>query len=248
MKFLCLPGGYCNSKTFEAQLGPFCQSLNTDCKTSFHFTQGDIPVKKLPTEFEGFFGPPPNYSFVEVNLATTAFSIREFPKRETPEETMRLVVDMLHDPRPSNIAAVMDRLIGILDSEGDIDGVIGYSEGAVMATTLLFEEARRQRESGREPRIKCAVLVCGWPPMEPVTGQTMLTDQFPDEVITIPACHVVGGQDPFLDASMALYNFWDPDQAEIFDHGGGHTVPREIGTCREIAEVVRGLMSEVESG
>ncbi|PLB51553.1 hypothetical protein P170DRAFT_443747 [Aspergillus steynii IBT 23096] len=237
MKFLCLPGGYCNRK-----VRPLSQCLNASEKADFHFTQGDLAVKIPLVEFEGFFGPPPNYTFVDVNLGTTAFSIREFPKRETPEETMRLVVNMLNDPRPSNIPEVMDRLIGILDSEGDIDGVIGYSEGAVMATTLLLEEARRQRDSGRQPMIKCAVLICGWPPMDPVTGQTMLTDQF-DEVIDIPSCHVVGGQDPFLDASMALYNFWDPDQAHIFDHGGGHAVPRELGTCQEIAEIIRGLIS-----
>lgn len=199
---------------------------------------------KVP--LDGFFGPPPNYTFVDVNLESTAFSIRDFPQRETPEETMRVVFDLLGDPRPSNIPAVMDRLIGILDSDADIDGVIGYSEGAVMATTLLLEEARRQRTSGRQPRIKCAVLICGWPPMDPVTGQLMLTDQF-DEVITVPACHVVGGQDPFLDGSMALYNFWDPDQAHIFDHGGGHTVPREMGTCQELAEIIRGLMLQKQS-
>lgn len=155
---------------------------------------------------------------------------------------MRVVIGMLKDPKPPNMTMIMDRLIGILDSEGDIDGVIGYSEGAIMATTLLLEEARRQRELGREHRVKRAVLICGWPPMDPLTGQIMLADEFPDEVISVPACHVVGGEDPFLDASLGLYNFWDPDQAVLFDHGGGHVVPREMGTCQEIAEIVRELV------
>ncbi|THD00073.1 hypothetical protein EYZ11_000398 [Aspergillus tanneri] len=243
MKFLCLPGGYCNAK---AQLGPFTDSLASDGKTTFHYTQGDILMENPVVDWDGFFGPPPNYTFVEINLMATAFNIRDFPKRETPEETMRLVVELLDDPRPTNIRSLMDRLVGILDSEGDIDGVIGYSEGAVVATSLLLEEARRQREYGRTPRIKFAVLICGWPPIDPVTGQTILADEFDEVVITVPTCHVVGAQDPFLDAGMALYNFWDPDQAEIFDHGGGHVIPRDAKTCQEITEVIRSLMRSVE--
>jgi hypothetical protein len=48
----------------------------------------------------------------------------------------------------------MDRLVHILDSEGDINGVIRYSEGAEIAASHVLEETWRQKEHGRAPHIR----------------------------------------------------------------------------------------------
>ena len=142
----------------------------------------------------------------------------------------------------------MDRLIDMMDAEGDIEGVIGYSEGAEVAATLILEEERRRREYGRIPRIKCAVFICGWPAKDPITGRVILSEDFECEPITIPTCHVVGAADPFLDGSMALYNICDPDTADLFDHGGGHVIPRNKQTLLDLSEMIRDMIVSVEEG
>ncbi|KAJ5561876.1 hypothetical protein N7535_003661 [Penicillium sp. DV-2018c] len=243
MRFLCLPGGYCSAIALKTQLGPFYDALRANGKADFHYVQGTTEVH-VPAEHAGFFGPPPNYTFMKVDgPAPVHLNMSDFPKRDTPEEAMKVAREVAGDPTFSCIVEVVDRLIGILDSEGDIDGVLGYSEGGQIAASLILEEQRRERELGRKPRLKCAIFFCGWPPMHPVTGKIALADDFNEEPITIPTCHVVGASDPFLDGSMALYNMCHVDNADLFDHGGGHVLPRGKQTVEELVVTVREMIN-----
>ncbi|KAJ5127232.1 hypothetical protein N7448_008011 [Penicillium atrosanguineum] len=204
---------------------------------------------KSPPEHEGFFGPPPNFTFSAEDVpGSLRFNMADFPKRDTPEETMTRAFDLSGRTTFSNIREVVDRLVGILDKEGDIEGVIGYSEGAMIAGSLLWEEARRRKISGREPRLKCAIFFCGWPPIHLATGQQVIIDDIEDdEIFTVPTFHVVGAADPFLDASMALYNMCDPDSTELFDHGGGHIIPRGKRTVDDLTIMVRNMIVAVSA-
>ncbi|KAJ5247160.1 hypothetical protein N7468_002143 [Penicillium chermesinum] len=248
MKFLCLPGGFSSAKTLQTQLGPLCEALESHGDAKFHFTQGSVPMY-LPDSVQGFFGPPPNFSFAKVDRPDLVNSnLRGFPKRDTPEASIKCAWEKAGNPSFSCIASVMDDLIKILENDNEIEGVMGYSEGAEIAATLLLEEQRRYKESGRIPRLKCAVFLSGWPPVEPVTGGCILADDFEDEVIKIPTCHILGAADPFLDGAMALYNMCDPDTADIFDHGGGHVIPRNRDVVHQVGEVIQEMISSVEVG
>ncbi|KAJ5717342.1 hypothetical protein N7488_002988 [Penicillium malachiteum] len=248
MKFLCLPGGYSNSKALQTQLGPFCDALRSSNQdVNFLFTQGTSPVNP-PPEFQGFFGPPPNFTFTVVDFPELVkFNMRDFPRCDTPEETIKYAVKKAGNPTFSAVRAAMSRLIDMLDDNPDIEGVIGYSEGAEVAATLILEEERRRKEFGRISRIKCAVFICGWPAKDPLTGRPVLSDDFDTEPITIPTCHVVGAADPFIHGSMALYNTCDPDTADLFDHGGGHVIPRNKQTLLDLSEVIHDMIVSVAS-
>ena len=167
------------------------------------------------------------------------------PRRETPEMSLRAAADQVGRPKCRNIQAVMNHLIELLDREGDIAGVIGYSEGARVAASLILEEQRRELAGHYTPRIKCAFFMGGWQAMDPDSANEVLADET-DERIAIPTCHVVGSHDPFIDGSLALYNICDPDYADIFDHGGGHTLPREKDVAAELAEVMQGTIAAAE--
>ncbi|KAF4767646.1 hypothetical protein N7455_006831 [Penicillium solitum] len=243
MKFLCLPGGYCSAKALQTQLGPFADALASNGNASFHYTQGATEVH-VPPHFAGFFGPPPNYTFIRVDGPERVHAnMSDFPKRDTPEEAIKAAAKAADDPTFSCIVEVVDSLVGILDSDNDIDGVIGFSEGAQVGASLILEEQRRERELGRRPRIKCAIFFSGWPPVHPVTGQLLTADDYDEQPITIPTFHVVGASDPFLDGSMALYNMCDPDSTDLFDHGAGHLIPRSKQTAEEIALVAREMIN-----
>ena len=49
----------------------------------------------------------------------------------------------------------------------------------------------------------------------------------------------VGSLDPYLHGSLALYNVCNPETAYLFDHGKGHTLPRDKDTVKEMGDVVR---------
>lgn len=58
---------------------------------------------------------------------------------------------------------------------------------------------------------------------------------------------VVGAADPYLHGSLALYNVCDEDNAVFFDHGKGHTLPRDQQTIKELANVIRSMIDETTS-
>jgi hypothetical protein len=70
-----------------------------------------------------------------------------------------------------------------------------------------------------------AIFFGSWPPILADTGQLVLMDES-DIFIDMPTCHVMGS-DPFLLGSMALFNVYHGDLAEMFDHGKEHMLPRD---------------------
>jgi hypothetical protein len=92
--------------------------------------------------------------------------------------------------KTSNSARLtLDYLYEVLDKEGPFDGIIGYSEGATIAGTLLLHEQVREREEGRAPTLKCALFFGGWPPMKPTLDGLVLADES-DLTIEVPTTHI----------------------------------------------------------
>lgn len=68
----------------------------------------------------------------------------------------------------------------------------------------------------------------------------LLADQGLD-VIDIPTLHIIGCSDPYVLGAIALYNMCDQNSAEMFDHGKGHTVPRDARTIQELCDAIDRL-------
>ncbi len=172
--------------------------------------------------------------------------VRSLPHAETPEETMRVALEQSHGLRSLQVSQAVKKIHKTMDEEGDVEGIIGYSEGAMIAASFILDEQRRSRDEGIEPRVKCAVFISGWPPIDSNTGLLVLSDETED-VIDIPTCHVIGALDQMIHGAMALYNLCDPDRAELFDHGHGHLVPREERTVKELGQVVRTMIASAKA-
>lgn len=115
--------------------------------------------------------------------------VRQIPVGQNPEDVMR---DLVADREVvwRNHQQVMDYLYETMEKNPDIEGIIGYSEGASIAATLILDEQKRLEETGRARRIKCAVFVTGWPPISPEEG-IILADES-ELMIDVPTIHVVG--------------------------------------------------------
>jgi hypothetical protein len=181
-----------------------------------HFIHGPVPAYP-PEGFEEFFGIGPYYRFIESGKVENGGSdvlerIRNFPKGFTPEDQMRELLrggysggdfsDIEDDCSDGSGASsedgstvnqsarrALDYLYRIMEKDGPFDGIIGYSEGATVAGTLLLHEQWRAEMEGREPMFKCGVFFAGWPPMTPELDGIVLADQS-DLTITIPTVHV----------------------------------------------------------
>ncbi|CAI4211234.1 unnamed protein product [Parascedosporium putredinis] len=249
MRFLCLPGSYGSSDKFQVQLAPIVTELTSDESATFHFINGNCEATP-PEGFEEFFGQPPYHRFIEPddpNIAEGAdvlSRIRDFPECETPEDTMReLMREGVADCRGSTIRAIQ-YLYEIMEKSGPFDGVIGYSEGATLAATLLLFEQVRKKEFGIPAMLKCGVFFMGWPPLHPKWLNLVLADET-DMMIEVPTTHIIGSLDPYLDGSMALYNVCDQDSAYIFDTAKGHTLPREKTLVKELGDTLRNMIAQV---
>ncbi|KAK4096771.1 hypothetical protein N658DRAFT_510930 [Parathielavia hyrcaniae] len=244
MKFLCLPGAYGSAATFEIQLQPLVRTITEQSDLRFAYTQGKAEATP-PPQFErsGFFGPPPYYRFV-YTPGMYEWLRGDLPAGEEHEDTMRGLQGQIRCPW-ADIERAMDALLETIEANPDIQGILGYSEGTTIGSTLLLEEARREALEGRPRRIKYAIFIAGWPPMCEENGRTSmaLADET-DVRIEIPTLHIVGCDDPYLAGSMALYNMCDEDTAELLDHGRGHTVPRDADSIRLVCEAVKRLVAK----
>lgn len=75
--------------------------------------------------------------------------------------------------------------------------------------------------------------------------QVLLADQA-QGIIDIPTLHIVGCSDPYILGAVALYNMCERSSAEMFDHGKGHTVPRDSRTIQELCDAIDRLTSRGE--
>jgi hypothetical protein len=181
---------------------PLVKELRSDNTAELQFVHG--PVEAFPPEgFEEFFGLGPYYRFIkpaetETGNRDVLDRIRHFPKGATAEDQMRELmrggigaVPVPDQHIHSDISAqqALDYLYQIMEEDGPFDGIIGYSEGATVAATLILHEQRRLAIEGREPMFKFAMFFAGWPPMSPELNSIVLADET-DLTITIPTLHI----------------------------------------------------------
>lgn len=139
--------------------------------------------------------------------------IRNFPQCETAEDTMRELLrgeqesdefeSSETDDSDSSIAGgrvavasahrstnnAIKYILNIYKKHGPFDAVIGYSEGATIAATMLLYQQRQQRRWGTKPLFKYGIFFAGWPPLDPKTHDIVLADES-DERIETRTLHI----------------------------------------------------------
>ncbi|KAK1777235.1 serine hydrolase-domain-containing protein [Copromyces sp. CBS 386.78] len=253
MKFLCLPGAYGSAKNFEVQFGPLAEEFKRRGLGSFTYSQGTHEVGP-PPGWEDYFGKPPLYRFLDVSHGDafeTLRRLRHVPRGLNPEDTMRQLQSATEEEDWHQEAwrEALDGVFKTVDDDPEINAIIGYSEGAMVAASFIVEERERcLREKGRERRIKFGIFIAGAPPLK-FEGNKRITAQLFDEVgavIDIPTLHIFGCDDAFLTSAVALFNVCDPRTAVMYDHGLGHIVPRDAENVYRLGTVLENVVPKVE--
>ncbi|KAJ9487554.1 hypothetical protein VN97_g5757 [Penicillium thymicola] len=196
--------------------------------------------------FEAFFGPGPHYRWIEkqgIDEETINSRVRGSRVGQNPEDALRALVD--ENMTWANHTEIMEYLDETLEKNPDIAGILGYSEGASTASTYILHEERMHRETGRPRRIKCGIFFTGLAPINPTQGFVLCDET--EDMVDVPTLHVIGANDPYRAGADALYNVCNPDTAEFFDTGKGHTVPRGGPVIDELGDVIRAMIEMAEA-
>ncbi|KAK0624156.1 serine hydrolase FSH [Immersiella caudata] len=253
MKFLCLPGAYGSAKNFAVQLGPLAEEMSKRGLGEFTYSQGIHEVDP-PSGWEDYFGARPLYRFLDTTRGDTFETLRRLrhvPHGMNPEDTMRMLQSASHGEEWHQRAwlKALESVIHTVEQDPEIDAIIGYSEGAMVAASLVVEEARRFQMYGTPRRIKFAIFISGAPPLK-MEGDNRITAQLADEikdaVIDIPTFHIFGCDDAFLSSAVALFNVCDQKTATMYDHGLGHIVPRDNENVSILGDVLGKIIPPVE--
>ncbi|KAI9808078.1 MAG: hypothetical protein M1827_007520 [Pycnora praestabilis] len=276
MKFLCLHGRGTNAQILKTQLGmvlhlktrddllikklaPLSYELGRD-NISFHFINGLAETDRmtdLPVMFTGpfyRFYAADAYAPDQLTCSLQYSSARDY----SPEDTLRAVRQACPDVQSSVEALDFLRQVLNDDLAGPFDGILGFSEGASVAATLLLHQHTKRHDqqigssgsssssfSPTTPQLKCGVFVSGLPPCSWTDSRTILADESPMR-ITLPTAHVVGKRDPGKPASKALWNLCEADRRVLVEHSKGHTVPWDKATVLEMARAVREVVEAVK--
>ncbi|KAH7398511.1 serine hydrolase FSH [Pyrenochaeta sp. MPI-SDFR-AT-0127] len=139
--------------------------------------------------------------------------------------------DYWGDSMESKIKAVTD-LERMLEEEGPFDGVLAFSQGAMLAMTYILREAKlHPTKHHMDPAFKFAILFSAVQPVDSVhleeTGVEAFVDSNSDHpLVRIPTAHIWGrGDKTWSKGSKEVASLCDPLKRAIYIHDGGHEIP-----------------------
>jgi len=172
---------------------PIVNELESDDTVEFHFIHGFHPAQP-PPGFEEFFGGPPFFRWLEESKRPDTIDglerIRDFPAGASPEDTIRLFNPMgPSDELAATAGEALEKLKEIVKQHGPFEGLIGYSEGAIVGGSLIMKEAEYREQGDYNNTFKLAIFFGGWPPLMPDLSRLMLCDET-DLQLPVDTCHV----------------------------------------------------------
>jgi len=120
--------------------------------------------------------------------------------------------------------------------------VLGFSQGATLAASLVAQHTR-QHLSNSNPVFQCAISICSIGLWDSCGEGRKLCASIDGEVITIPTAIIPGSKDQQREESIELSKMCNSQTREVFDHGGGHEVPRG---AKVTAEMVRSISAVID--
>ena len=126
-------------------------------------------------------------------------------------------------------------------TEGPFDAVMGFSQGASIAATFIVKMSS-EASTLIDSAFRCAIFICAGDAWDSHGGGTVLRADVVGEVIRIPTVHIIGFKDQMYESSVGLSRLCDGQCREVFDHGGGHEVPRAAKATTRMAQVIKTVI------
>lgn len=235
---------YCSADLCSCEQVPVMYELAKTDKVQFHFVNGPIEAPAAIGVAEQYEGP--YYRFFDsgaphiTQMTGVAKSLSRQAK--SPEDYGRGLREKgMTDVGSSTACDFVQRQVEQQDGN-PFDGILGFSEGASVAASLIFRQYAEKRASS----FKFAIFICGVPPFRSDSNGIMLADETAER-ISIPTAHIVGSKDLGYLGSKVLYSLCHQPSASIFDHRGGHTIPWDLASTQGIAKEIRLVVERSRS-
>jgi len=125
----------------------------------------------------------------------------------------------------------LDIIDNVLDTQGPWDGILGFSQGASIASLLAARECRERTKR----RFKFAISCSGY-------SSPLLSDKEQERTISMPSLHVYGAtkQDRQISQpeSKSLWEQFDATKRVLLRHNAGHVIPSTRLAAARIAEFI----------
>ncbi|KAL2847839.1 serine hydrolase FSH [Aspergillus pseudoustus] len=246
-RILCLHGGGANARIFQAQ----CRVLRKALKGTFRLCFADAP---FPSE------PGPDITSVYQDRGPFQRWLRF--KREHPALDADVAVATIDSALKTAMRADDDR-----GATGEWVGLLGFSQGAKMAASLLFrqqvqdEKLTPGQRPGPGPVFRFAVLLAGRGPLVSLAPGLVMTPSLVDashlgfqvkvdrsrseHVLRLPTIHVHGSRDGGLPLHRVLLEeYCDTSRVRLIQWDGGHRVPIESKVVGAIAHAMVDVARE----
>lgn len=227
-RILCLHGGGTNARIFKAQ----CRQLSRVLEPHFRLAYAEAPYDSMPG---------PDVVSVYADYGPFKRWLRWLPEHAEVSDQKAI----------RDIDAALQKAMDADTQSGATGpwvGLLGFSQGAKLAASMLFRQQKRAEVLGTERQgseWRFAVLMAGRAPivaLDPaVCCSTMLSDPgqvglrgqpdlmdlvSDDHVLSLPTIHVHGVLDPGLDLHRdLLQHYCSKDSARVFEWNGAHRVP-----------------------
>jgi predicted esterase len=139
---------------------------------------------------------------------------------------------------------------------GEWVGLLGFSQGAKLAASILFEQQTREergiKDEANRPTWRFGVLLAGRAPLVSLLPETddnealvtaadisegfkFLNTSDDSHILKLPTIHVHGTQDPGLHLHQRLLDqYCDPQSAKLVEWEGGHRVPIKSADVQKV--------------
>ncbi|KAK7941587.1 uncharacterized protein PG986_013974 [Apiospora aurea] len=209
-RILCLHGGGTNAVIFRAQ----CRQLSLKLEPYFRLVYAEAPYASKPG---------PDVVSVYADYGPFKRWLRWLPEHpEVEERAAREAID-------ASVRQAMDDDDEV--ASGPWVGLLGFSQGAKLAASLLYRQQIRVERLGKGSRgttdFKFAVLMAGRAPIIALKGPPDLMDVVNEEhVLRLPTIHVHGTLDTGLPLHRELLEkYCSPETARVLEWPGGHRIP-----------------------
>jgi predicted esterase len=242
-RILCLHGGGVNAQVFELQ----CRVLIAHLRSSLRLVFMQAPFISAPhpdiVSVYGEYGPFRRW-------------LRWQPEHEEiePEAAAELLRNQTR------------RAMDTDPGTGEWVGILGFSQGAKIAASLLWTQQKITEQFGADEALtqfKFGVLMAGRAPLitldhrlqhpPPIVDAAMLSSEFKDwpesnkgdHVLSIPTLHVHGLRDGGMEQHrILLNNYCETGTTTLVEWDGGHRIPiksHDVGAVvQEILRLAKG--------
>jgi predicted esterase len=220
-RILCLHGGGTNARIFRAQ----CRGILKHLQDEFRFVFAQAPFLSIagPDVLSVYkeWGP-----FQRWLLASPG----DAESRDTVTELDRVVEDAMNQ----------DTMKG---ATGEWVGVLGFSQGAKLAASLLYRQ--QESHSLSKTKFRFGVLLAGSAPLAQLDPDCGL---YPDSVLSIPTIHMHGLHDPGLHRHRQLYASCRRGTARLLEWDGHHRIPIKTKDLLPLVQQIRELAGDADTG